>query len=242
MHPLLPQPPDPRHDRKIYLTSPTGHKAERGVAGRAGSINTIKIRAVCDRCNNGWMSQLEESVRPFLTPIITGAPIVLDFEQTALIARWVALKCIVAEHSQGEWMTPREDREAFREGGRIPRYFNIYMANHNMQNAAGYVRHTNCIAVNSPEPNPPLNGAAANIQTISFVLGRVFVHLNAARIHDFSLESRVIIPAFYANCRLWPLTHHEMVWPRRPLFSRESMAYVAATLTTYVGASTVHTS
>lgn len=144
MHEFLPNLPDPRHDRKFYTYHPrTGLREEGGVKGRQGVLHTIAIQAVCAPCNNGWMETLETEVRPFLTPIIQRMPVALDFEQMSVITRWATLKCLVAEHAKsGAWLTPRGDRIAFKETGAIPSYFRLYIANHNVNGAAGYLRRT----------------------------------------------------------------------------------------------------
>ena len=232
IHDLLPKPPDPRHDRKFFTYHPQTGLHEKGtVSGRQGALHTIAIQAVCVTCNNGWMERLESAVRPLLTPLITRSPVALDFEQMSIIARWATLKCIVAEHTtSGTWMTPRADRIAFKADGVIPSYFSLYLANHNMKGAAGYMRHTLDLRVGTPEYDPPLDGATCNVETISFVLGHVFVHLNAARIANFDIESRYTLVPFHGQCRIWPFQHHEMVWPRRPWFDREVMTKIANTL------------
>lgn len=240
MHELLPQLPDPRHDRKIITDHPKEGRREAGIKARQGHLHTIKIRAICEPCNNDWMSKLEGQVRPLLTPIITGSPVALDFEQMAVIAQWIALKCIVSEHSSPNVsVTPRHERVEFRNHGTIPDYFRIYVANHNMKGAAGYMRHSFCMSREGPAPDPPLMGSPNNVQTITFVLGRVFVHLNAARVNGYTIESRHIIQPFHGQCRIWPFQHYEMVWPRRPLIDQSGMSLVANTLDTIKDAANI---
>jgi hypothetical protein len=239
MHELLHQLPDPKHSKKTITYRPDEGRREAGPANRQGGVHTIKIRAVCDHCNNGWMNRLEKEARPFLTPLIEEKPIVLDFEQQAIIARWVALKCMVAEHaSPNNAVTPREDREAFKSDGTIPSYFRIYVANHNLH-STGYLRRSNCIAFSPEGPSPPLAGTPNNIQTISFLLGSVLIHLNAARIDNFALEDRVLIPQVWNVCRVWPIQHFEVVWPHRPLLDGDGIELVADCLGSYVRASKV---
>lgn len=238
MHELLPQLPDPRHSRQSFTYHPSGAQDTRGVDGRQGAVHTIKMRVVCSDCNNGWMNRLERDVRPFLTPLIEWQPIALDFEQMAVIARWIAVKCIVAEHADADTsVTPKVDRIAMREHGTIPAHFRIYAANHNVQNSCWYYRHSVCLGANGPVIDPPLDGTSRNVQTISFTLGGLFVHVNAARAQDFEIESWHSIPLFHQNSRLWPFQHHEMVWPRRPLLDLKGMGLIAGTLTTIIEAS-----
>jgi hypothetical protein len=228
MHGMLPAVPNPKHDRRFYSFHPSAGHREDGPHAKPGSIHTIKIRAVCKRCNNGWMSQLEEQSRPFLTPMINGTPIVLDEKQVEVVARWITLKCIVAEHAtRNSSLTPRHDRESFKENGAIPAYFRIYCANHNMADAAGYMRHTSDLRLTLGPHDPPLFGADCNVQTQSFMLGKIMIHVNAARVANFDLESRYALIPFHEQCRIWPLQRIETVFPHRPLLNQEGMAKIA---------------
>ena len=48
----------------------------------------VVTRAPCQRCNNGWMSDLEQAVRPFLEPMIHGQPVDLDSDAQTAVAQW----------------------------------------------------------------------------------------------------------------------------------------------------------
>lgn len=50
---------------------------------------STRVRVVCDTCNNGWMSQLEDAVSPLLGPMLHGNTKILDRERQALLAQWV---------------------------------------------------------------------------------------------------------------------------------------------------------
>jgi hypothetical protein len=101
------------------------------------------------------------------------------------------------------------------------------------------LRRSNCIALSSEGPSPPLADTPNNIQTISFLLGGILIHLNAARIDDFVLENRVFIPQVWNVCRIWPFQHFEVVWPHRPLLDGDGIETVADCLGTYMRASEI---
>jgi hypothetical protein len=46
-------------------------------------------RAFCGDCNNGWMADLEESVKPILEPMLHGRPGLLDAAKRKTLAFWV---------------------------------------------------------------------------------------------------------------------------------------------------------
>lgn len=47
-----------------------------------------QVRVVCATCNNGWMNDLEESVRHFLPKLITGRLVLLNVAEQEALARW----------------------------------------------------------------------------------------------------------------------------------------------------------
>ena len=48
----------------------------------------LRIRTVCETCNNGWMSQLEQEVIPVLRPLLFDLSLPLSSEQQQLLAIW----------------------------------------------------------------------------------------------------------------------------------------------------------
>src|SRR5687768_16748018 len=67
LHPLIVQPiPNQRHDREIYTYYTNAERQLSGPRNRQGGIHTVRIRAVCRKCNNGWMNRLESEARPTL--------------------------------------------------------------------------------------------------------------------------------------------------------------------------------
>jgi len=99
---------------------------------RRWSEKTInwKARVVCGYCNNGWMSDLEGAVKPFLAPLIRGntsMPITLEIAGS--IAAFAFLKAVIVDHSQrseNPWF-PREQRTAFREDRSISDHIQMWM-------------------------------------------------------------------------------------------------------------------
>ena len=66
--------------RRTGTDHPENVWRERGVSHR--------VRAVCARCNNGWMSELEREARPHLVGLLKGTPCVLGAEAQTTVATW----------------------------------------------------------------------------------------------------------------------------------------------------------
>lgn len=65
------------------------------VEERRGSVRRLDVLSVvlpqvCIRCNNGWLSELEQRAAPLLRPMLPGPalPVALDPAQQAILATW----------------------------------------------------------------------------------------------------------------------------------------------------------
>jgi len=232
MHPFLDEGNEKKnYNRHTIIRDPDGSEELTGPTGKPGGVFDIQVREVCRPCNQGWMNDREQEVRPFLEPMLKGEAITITSEQTAELARWCAQKFIVMEHaSRGTALTPRADREALRIGAQIPPYFRIYMGNHVSKSRSASMRHSHTLALTSEGPVPPLNGMDRNIQTISLVIGKIFVHLNAARVDGFDLESTYFVSRVWDECRIWPDPNSSCSWPHRPLLDNAGLSIMSAGL------------
>ena len=114
---------------------------------RQGYLFTTKFRVVCRSCNSGWMSKLEEAIKPVLLKLVKGEETKLQEEDQKLLSRWIAMKVITGEHAEKELqVTPKEDRFLLKEKGEIPEYFAIYVSTHTTEAASGWLRISNTIS------------------------------------------------------------------------------------------------
>lgn len=59
---------------------------------KLGSFSAFKIPIVCGECNNGWMSSLEDGVRPIIEPMVAGLRTELTIKDQELLGSWLTLK------------------------------------------------------------------------------------------------------------------------------------------------------
>ena len=170
---------------------------------RQGSVLTKKIRAVCKSCNNGWMSVLEEKIKPVLVAGIHGHSLILSKAQLADLAHWACVKSILGEHAEGEMaLTPSEDRYLVFKQSKIPDYFRIFIGRHSALTQLAFLRQSTTVSRKMDGPNPPLSpDISRNIQSITFLVGPIFFHVLAARVNNFDLEE--VIKYSHVE-RLWP--------------------------------------
>ena len=228
MHDLLPMGSDGKYSGEIINQHPKTRVVSRhDRRTKPGELYTKKIKVVCQRCNNGWMSGLEIAVQPLLTPIIKGESATFDRKDLEIIAQWATLKALVCEHdTPSTAVTPQEDRTAFMEMLTIPAYFNIYLLNHSCPTRIGYVRTSHTVSLTRDGPLPPLEGRQKNTQQISVILGSVMLHINAARLDGFRIEDFLTMPAIMSR-RIWPPNIAPLTWPSAPILTNDQMQALA---------------
>ena len=59
----------------------------------------IRMRCVCQKCNNGWMSDIESENKPHMLAMMNGKAIVLEPTQQKLLTRWAILKAMIIDGS-----------------------------------------------------------------------------------------------------------------------------------------------
>jgi len=89
----------------------------------------IVVKAVCERCNNGWMSELEVQVRPILEPMVRGQPVRLSVEDQVVLARWAAKVAVLLDHYEdGVVVLGDHDLAHIHLEGSAPPSFHIRIA------------------------------------------------------------------------------------------------------------------
>lgn len=61
----------------------------------------MTVAAVCQRCNNGWMAELEQRAKPMLEPMLNGRGRLLHAGGQRTLAAWVLKTAMMAEHTHG---------------------------------------------------------------------------------------------------------------------------------------------
>ena len=74
--------------------SPVDAKMQERIAVRKADPYDIQVRNVCEGCNNGWMSELQNLTKPLIEEIATGHLRDLSDEERTIVARWAAMTSI----------------------------------------------------------------------------------------------------------------------------------------------------
>ncbi len=97
---LFDKPNDTREYEVVHrcIEPSTGNQRE---IKRAKTF-ALKSRKVCGTCNSGWLSQLEERVRPLMATFAQNTPIILDSDEQADLALWALAASLLAMSTDPE--------------------------------------------------------------------------------------------------------------------------------------------
>lgn len=112
---------------------------------REGPPSSITVAAVCQDCNNGWMSRMEAAAKPWLLPILQRQPISFDAIAQNCLARYFVMKSMVADLSRNaEVVFIQTERTAFFKSRAIPAelYVVLYHYPEPVNKAAQYNKET----------------------------------------------------------------------------------------------------
>lgn len=204
-----------------------------GVHEKPGHLFSLKNRVVCQECNNGWMSEVEEEVKPIILKLIGGKKLkVSDLELKAL-SFWLAMKVVTAEFAEKKEsleVTPQRERKAMMEHKKMPSYFNIFIGVHSTGHNSSWLRHSWTSAYSKDGPTPPLEGRRRNAQAISFMIGPVFFYVLNVRLLGFLPEKYF---KFGKLKKIFPSKTHFVRWPQKALSRTETniIAFMAQDFT-----------
>lgn len=203
-----------------------------GVYERPGHLFSLKIKVVCQTCNNGWMSQVENDTKPILLNLINGQKFKITKAEIEALAFWVALKVVTAEFAEKKeslYVTPFEERQEMMNKRKIPSFFNIFVSGHSIGHNSAWLRNSWTMAFSPKGPTPAMEGRHRNAQSIAFVVGPIFFYVLNVRLLGFIPEQHF---NFGNLKKIWPSKMTFLRWPQKPLTKLETdvLAYMALDL------------
>jgi hypothetical protein len=195
-----------------------------------GDPRSRRVKFVCQKCNNGWMSRFQEQTKPILLPLITGQKIVLSQKAQQIIAGWCAMSVMTADFFYPQrQVIPQSERDWLRAHGTPPpdtwkiwitRYQRDKWPNYFARNllpvtgfplASGEEYVPEFAADGTPRPNT---------QTTTFVVGELYVHAFSSVCPDLITKFGIGAPLSERICQIWPVREHFIAWPIEPISDR----------------------
>jgi hypothetical protein len=192
-----------------FLTfTPSSRRLPRHALVHQGHAGSRKVRNVCQACNNGWMSRVEESAKGPAIPLILDQPFGLTLDYQTQLARWFALMTAMIEFSDPATATlTREDRLFLKDRLDPPPIFKMWIGRYvGMHTEQHWCRHTGMNMSLTPDVSG--DPYKCNTQTTTIVLGALCIHTYSSAI-DPDFPGYVGAPIE----QVWPVEKQAISWP-----------------------------
>ena len=120
----------PEHYFGDHELLPTGTTS--AVKKWSGDPHSRRLRVVCKTCNEGWMSKLQQTAKPYLVPLVDGQNCVLGETAQNVLAAWGAMSVMVSEHfvRPAKRAISKEERQHLWLRGTPPETFKIWIGHY----------------------------------------------------------------------------------------------------------------
>jgi len=203
--------------------------AETIVRNVSGNPHVRRIRKVCKTCNNSGMSVIQNSVKPFLSPILRSEPTRLYKPAQRLLSAWYAMAVNIVDHDPATYPAiALADRVALKQNGAPPSHWRIWIGHH-PETRQGSLRTKVPIRLHEPgQQADPI--ADFNTQTMSLFAGPVFFYAmtSSTRLGRKAIKrwtwSSDIMPKL---SQIWPMVDNPVSWPLRENIDRRDADFIS---------------
>ncbi len=179
---------------------------------RQGQSGTRKVRVVCRKCNNGWLSTLEEGMKPILTSLIFDTPLTLLPSGQRSLATWIAKTVMTGEFiKRNDISITQTEREVFRSTLQPAQHWNIWLAPYvgGKWSACGMFHN----GVGIYLPPEPIRVGVKNTHWTVIGIGQIAMLAAASTAHGITFEFEDETRGDFT--RIWPATGRPIAWPTR---------------------------
>jgi hypothetical protein len=171
----------------------------------------VTVRCVCVHCNNGWMSKLEEEVKPTIESLLQNDMVKLNRDTQHLLAKWATKTAIIARYlCSPEYGAPPEYRDwFFKNQTPLPNTI-VFLGTYNEKFGASL--QTKDVFIHD------LDGKALcfpHTQFVVFTVGRILVCVLILYLGNrLMIENKGVFREYLRT--IWPY-HSDIIWPWNPL-------------------------
>jgi len=169
-----------KHHFRSTRINPRGTPDTSNIALRAGSPLRSKVRVVCQKCNNGWLSVIQKNAKTHLIPLIDGRATVLGKDAQQKIAAWCAMATMTAEFMKRDPETiavPQHEREWLWKNGTAPPNWRIWIGRYQRHKWVGQWVHIALPVLESKDIPNDGTPTLPNTQVTTFVVGQLYIHV-----------------------------------------------------------------
>jgi hypothetical protein len=185
-----------------------------------------QVRAVCRRCNNEWMSDLENQTKPLLIPLFAGQETRLYPEAQRQIATWISLKTMVCEYDQlGQIISHHTQRRRMMAKHLPPQgNLTIWIGHYERTTWVPlWICHPFLVIPKEQLDKRSTDLATYfNSQAVTYVFGKLFVHVIQSPDKKIVADFRLPKPGGVKLRRIWPISDYSIIWPPSPMTDLEA--------------------
>lgn len=157
---------------------PLMRQVSRGPLDNNGDPASRKLRVVCERCNNGWMSRLQDKAKPVLIPLLTNKRWQLDLESQKTLASWITMFCLVYSQCAPQGCASYE--EDFRKFASAQDPFNWWLISIGMYTGNDWrtriETYSSFVKYGYGSPFQPKTPPRVNTEATTAVIGNLLIH------------------------------------------------------------------
>jgi hypothetical protein len=189
-----------------------------------GEMRDWQIKCVCARCNNGWMSRLEDAAKPIMKRLIEGRRTRLSEADKRIIAAWAALKVMIVHHRN---IHPARRRQLMTKL-KPPKGFTVWIGNYTRRRwkpewlSRPFAVDTQARYAQRRAGRP----ATPNSHILTQIIKKLLIHVVQCPVESISTRWRFTTPEgadLTGNVvRIWPPTDVSILWPQKALTDRDA--------------------
>lgn len=197
-------------------------------SARQGSVFQRKVRNVCKRCNNEWMSRVVDRAKPYATQMILGTTLQLNREAQTDLAAWIGITTVIQEFAKrcGVRRIPPEDRTVLMNTEAPPLSWSIWVARYSGEWWAPMGHYHIPLSYSKPPTDDEPNPLSGELQLTTFTLAELLVHVFTSTQAEMVEAYRSYIGSAsnpWKLQRLWPIVEDKWSWPPSVPFRDEEV-------------------
>jgi hypothetical protein len=215
------------HDKHTYVVVQRKPIFKEATMTRHGHSGSRKLRRLCNTCNNGWVSQMDNAVKPFLPSLFQGEWSTVNEAEQAILAKWLTKITMVGDTIgllDRPAYIPAPQRKWFYDHKEPPTGWKIWVGSFAVNN--DFECDLRIFQDGGNLNRTPVSGPSdatspfGYIQVTTIIIGRLLALIYSTdnpRLFDFHLN------AGNPLLRIWPIQDKPIAWPRMmPLTSEET--------------------
>jgi hypothetical protein len=177
----------------------------------------LTVRCVCAKCNSGWMSNLENEIKPILTEMLHGREVRLTRDNQRRLCIWAIKTVMVMEFlgasSRTPYFTP-DERHGFMNSPAPPPSTGVFLAGYVGQHSfCGEEHHIVFKDANSDFPG----------YSVTMVFGSLVIQTLSHRANAQGRWFKVAANFDSASLEIWPRSTEYALWPPAEVFDDEGI-------------------